>query len=190
MTGRVRARLRALLLGVALLTLAGCGERREAPPPDSSATDERLLDFDTATVRLATARDTVALALELAVRDDQRQLGLMQRRHLGERAGMLFVYDSTQPPAAGFWMYRTLIPLDIAFLDSAGVVRAVRTMVPCATTLEQGCPSYEPGTPYRYALEVNAGALQRWGAATGDRLMLADLPRARPDTTRTPQARR
>jgi len=28
---------------------------------------------------------------------------------------MLFVYDSTQPPDAGFWMYRTRIPLDIAF---------------------------------------------------------------------------
>jgi hypothetical protein len=31
-------------------------------------------------------------------------------------AGMLFVYDSTQPGNAGFWMYRTRIPLDIAFV--------------------------------------------------------------------------
>ena len=189
MTRRIRGRARALL-GVVLLTFAGCGERREAAPPDTSVADEPLLDFDTATVRLATARDTVALALELAVRADQQRLGLMQRRHLGERAGMLCVYDSTQPPDAGFWMYRTLIPLDIAFLDSAGVVRAVRTMVPCPTTLEQGCPSYEPGTPYRYALELNAGALQRWGATTGDRLMVDDLRRSRRDTTRTPTTRR
>ena len=63
-------------------------------------------------------------------------------------------------------------------------------MTPCPTTLEEGCPSYEPGTPYRYALELNAGALQRWGATTGDRLMVDDLRRSRRDTTRTPTARR
>jgi uncharacterized membrane protein (UPF0127 family) len=72
-------------------------------------------------------------------------------------------------------MYRTRIPLDIAFTDSLGVVRVVRAMAPCTTTLPEGCPTYEPGTPYRYALEVNAGMLARWGVEPGARLLVADL---------------
>jgi uncharacterized membrane protein (UPF0127 family) len=170
--------------GVVLLTLAAC---KDEPPQDA---DEHILHFDSATVRLATGRDTVPLALELAVSTDQQRLGLMERRHLAERAGMLFVYDTTQPPDAGFWMYRTRIPLDIAFLDSAGVIRSIRAMAPCPTTMPEGCPTYEPGTPYRYALEVNAGALERWGAAPGSRLLIGDLPhRPAPSAQKARQAR-
>jgi uncharacterized membrane protein (UPF0127 family) len=166
------------LLCMALLALPGCGERPE--PADDAY--EHILDFDSATVRLAAGRDTVPLALELATTADQQRLGLMERRRLSERAGMLFVYDSVQPPQAGFWMYRTRIPLDIAFLDSAGVIRSVRAMVPCPTTMPEGCPTYGPGTPYRYALEVNAGALKRWGAGAGARLLVGDLPPRQADT--------
>jgi len=162
---------RAAIVALVVHALVACGERRE---PAAEA-DAHLLDFNSATVRLVTARDTIPLALELATSVDQQRLGLMERHHLPERAGMLFVYDSTQPPDAGFWMYRTRLPLDIAFLDSAGVVRSIRSMVPCPTTMPEGCPSYEPGTPYRYALEVNAGALARWGAGLGARLLLADV---------------
>jgi uncharacterized membrane protein (UPF0127 family) len=161
-----------VLLCLALLALPSCGER----PEPAAAADEHILDFDSGTVRLATTRDTIPLALELAVTADQQHLGLMERRHLAERAGMLFMYDSVQPPDAGFWMYRTRIPLDIAFLDSAGAVRSIRAMVPCPTTMPQGCPTYEPGSPYRYALEVNAGALKRWNADSGARLLVRDLP--------------
>jgi uncharacterized membrane protein (UPF0127 family) len=170
------------ILCLALLALASCGEK----PARADTTDEHILDFNTVTLRLATTRDTVPLALELALTTDQERLGLMERRHLAERAGMLFVYDSTQPPNAGFWMYRTRIPLDIAFLDSAGVVRSTRAMVPCPTTMPQGCPTYEPDAPYRYALEVNAGSLARWGVASGARLMVEDLP-PRPAATAPPK---
>lgn len=160
------------LVGAALLAAAGCG----GAPKVEDAPDSNILDFDTATVRLVAGRDTVSLTVELAVSEEQQRVGLMERRQLSEHAGMLFVYDSMQPPNAGFWMYRTRIPLDIAFLDSAGVIRSVRTMVPCRTTIPQGCPSYTPGTHYRFALELNAGVLQRLGADTGARLLVADLP--------------
>jgi uncharacterized membrane protein (UPF0127 family) len=163
--------------------MPGCGERSQP------VADEHILDFDSATVRLATTRDTVPLRLELATTSDQQRLGLMERRHLPERAGMLFVYDSVQPPDAGFWMYRTRIPLDIAFFDSAGVIRSARAMVPCTATIPAGCSTYEPGSPYQYALEVNAGALKRWGVDAGARLLLGDLRRRLPDTARA-KARR
>jgi uncharacterized protein len=161
---------------LAAVALAACGDRSEP----ASAAYEHVLDFDSATVRLVTSRDTVPLSLKLAVTPEQQRLGLMERRQLPERAGMLFVYDSVQPSDAGFWMYRTRIPLDIAFIDSAGVIRSIRAMVPCTATIPEGCPTYAPGTPYRYALELNAGALARWGTGVGaGRLLVEDLARAR-----------
>ncbi len=169
------------LLCIALFAQWSCADK----PETDDAVYTHILDFDSATVRLATARDTVPLRLDLARTAAQQQLGLMERRQLSARAGMLFVYDSMQPPDAGFWMFRTRIPLDIAFLDSAGVIRTIRTMVPCPTTLAQGCPTYEPGTRYRYALEVNAGALKGWSADTGARLLVVDLRARQPDKVRT-----
>jgi hypothetical protein len=160
-----------------ILTLAGLliGCRGENGKEDEDAY-EHVMSFDTARVRLARASDTIPLHVELAVKPEQKSMGLMERRHLDENAGMLFVYDSTQPPDAGFWMYRTRIPLDIAFADSAGVIRSIRSMVPCPTTLAEGCPTYAPDVPYRYALEVNAGYFTRHGVAVGNTLLLTDLP--------------
>lgn len=170
---RMPARLARIILSTTLVAaIAACGGA-DAP---NDEVERRILDFDTATVRLIVAADTVPLALELAVSPAQKQLGLMERLHLESRAGMLFVYDSLQPANAGFWMYRTRIPLEIAFLDSTGVIRSTRVMEPCPTTIPQGCPTYEPGVPYQYALELAAGALQRLGADTGSRIVLEDLP--------------
>ena len=145
------------------------------PPADDDAY-ENVMAFDSAHARLVGPKDTLRLALQLAVSAEQKSMGLMERRHLADSAGMLFVYDSTQPPDAGFWMYRTRIPLDIAFLDSTGVIRAVRTMTPCPTTITQGCPTYAPGAAYRYALEVNAGYFARHGISVGHSLLLTDVP--------------
>ena len=142
-----------------------------------------VMSFDTTRMRLAGAKDTVTLHVELAVRPEQKSMGLMERRHLPDDAGMLFVYDSTQPPDAGFWMYRTRIPLDIAFADSTGVIRSIRAMVPCPTEVAQGCPSYTPDVPYEYALEVNAGYFARHGIVAGNTLLLKALP---PPATRKP----
>jgi uncharacterized membrane protein (UPF0127 family) len=138
-----------------------------------SADYSRVVDFDTATIRVVTPRGSTRLHVELARSPEQRTMGLMERRSLPDSAGMLFLYDRDEPATSGFWMYRTRIPLDIAFLDSTGRVVAVRRMVPCTATLASGCPTYEAGVSYRAALEVNAGALARHGIAPGARL---DLP--------------
>ena len=144
---------------------------KSEPPNDDDAYDN-VMAFDTATVRLAGPRDTLPLTVQLAITGEQKTMGLMDRRRLADNAGMLFVYDSTQPPTAGFWMYRTRIPLDIAFLDSTGIIRAIHAMTPCPTTIAEGCPTYTPDVPYRYALEVNRGFFARHGIGTGHSLQL------------------
>ena len=160
----------ALAIVVAFAT--GCGDKQDSDTDDY----EHVMSFDTTSARLTTSRGTIRLHLELAVKPEQRSMGLMERRQLPENAGMLFVYDAMQPSDAGFWMYRTRIPLDIAFLDSVGVVRSIRAMVPCPTTIAEGCPTYTPDARYQYALELNAGFVERHGIRAGDTLVLGDIP--------------
>ena len=152
---------------------AACADKSASTGDDTT----HIMAFDTAQVRLAGRRDTIRLSLELARSPAQKTMGLMERRALAENAGMLFVYDSAQAKDAGFWMYRTRIPLDIAYLDSTGAVRVILAMVPCTATLIDGCPSYPPNVPYRYALEMNAGFFARHGIGAGDVLLVGDLPR-------------
>ena len=108
------------------------------------------------------------------MKPEQPTLGLMERRHLPDTSGMLFLYEATQPDSSAYWMYGTLIPFDIAYIDSAGTIRSIRRMEPCRTMLAQGCPTYPAGAPFRAALEVNAGYFERHGAQIGDRVLLAD----------------
>ena len=168
---------RRIAVGTALaltpMVLAECRGETARNDDDAYA---HVMSFDTTRMGIARPSDTVGLDVELAVKPEQKSMGLMERRHLADDAGMLFVYDSTQPPDAGFWMYRTRIPLDIAFADSTGVIRSIRSMVPCPTEVAEGCPSYTPDAPYRYALEVNAGYFSRHGIVVGNTLLLKDLP--------------
>ena len=174
MTDSRRIAPRLGLLGLALLSFVfAC--RQESADGDAQ-TDQHIMSFDSTRLRIVSTRDTVRLSVELATTPAQRTMGLMERHHLAENAGMLFVYDTSQPPDAGFWMFRTRIPLDIAFMDSSGVVRSIREMVPCEATLAQGCPTYTPDVPYRYALEVNSGYFKRHGIAVGSAAFKSDLP--------------
>lgn len=161
---------------VAAFLLAGC----DSDAPHEQVDYGHVVAFDTASVRVIGPADTVPLRVELAVSPDQRTMGLMERRELADAAGMLFVYESMQPADAGFWMYRTRIPLDIAYIDSTGVIRSIRSMAPCEASLPQGCPTYAPGVRYQYALEVNEGFFARHAITIGDSVTVGDaLPAGR-----------
>ena len=169
---------------VVAVAAVACGPGK----PDSDDSDDPLLAFDTAIVRVISAADTVTVRVELAITDEQKTLGLMERRHLPQDAGMLFVYPTAQPESSAFWMYRTRIPLDIAFIDSTGAIRAIRSMEPCESTYFRACPHYPAGVPYRAALEVNRGFFAREGIQVGDSVLLEDTARRAGtfETTRQP----
>lgn len=155
--------MKRLILFVALI--AGACDRGA---DDTGGDYTQLGDFDTAAVQIITATDTLALTVEVAATPDQHQLGLMERTTLPEDQGMIFVYDVPQDTLGGFWMYRTRIPLDIAFIDSAGSIVTIRNMQPCVSPNPQLCPSYRPTAPYQQALEVNDGYFARHRVEVGD----------------------
>lgn len=109
---------------------------------------------------------------ELAMTAEKRATGLMMRESLAENNGMLFVYPHTGQRS--FWMFRTLIPLDIAFVSSKGEILDIQQMQPCASYWSQRCPSYPAAEPFLYALEVNLGKFSEWGINAGDWVLQDD----------------
>lgn len=120
---------------------------------------------DRGTATITTAAGRLVLQVEIADSPTERQRGLMGRRSLAARAGMVFAYPSDATGA--FWMKNTLIPLDIAFYDRRGKILRILTMTPCR---KDPCRVYEPRVAYRGALEVNAGSFRRWNVRAGDRI--------------------
>ena len=124
------------------------------------------------TLAIDSGEQTYRLTVEIARTAKERSFGLMEREHLAADAGMLFVYRQQQPPSAGFWMYRTRIPLDIAFIGAEGTIRAIESMVPCGNDATAQCPTYQAGVPFQYALEVNAGFFEAHDIGVSDQVAL------------------
>lgn len=96
----------------------------------------------------------------------------MGREFLAVTSGMLFQYQEQQRPSHSFWMYQTLIPLDIAYLDDNGVIGNIRQMAPCESSSGANCPSYPAGVEFITAVEMNTGFFEANGISVGDRLNL------------------
>jgi hypothetical protein len=118
------------------------------------------------------ASGVVPVKLEVASTSEQRQKGLMGRSSLASDAGMLFEYRESRKASHGFWMYKTLIPLDIAYLNGDGIIGSIRKMVPCASASRSGCPTYPAGVAFIQAVEMNAGFFHEHGIRPGDRLTI------------------
>lgn len=110
-------------------------------------------------------RNPVAVAVEIARKPRERQLGLMFRKELPADAGMLFVFEN--PQQLSFWMHNTYIPLDMIFI---GADLTVLGVVENTTPLSDDSCSV-PGLS-QFVLEVNALFARRHGIAAGTRVKL------------------
>jgi len=103
--------------------------------------------------------------VEIADSQNERVEGLMNRETLSENSGMLFVFDRLD--FHSFWMKNTLIPLDIIWIGKEGeVVFIKKDFKPCKT---ENCPIVTSDKKALYALEVNAGMVDKIDLKIGDR---------------------
>ena len=98
--------------------------------------------------------------VEVAKTPEERNQGLMGRKHLEKDEGMLFIFETEDYHS--FWMKDTLIPLSIAFIDKDGRIVWIKDMKPL--TLD----SHVPPKPILYALEMNKGWFSSRGIKEGD----------------------
>ena len=101
--------------------------------------------------------------VEIAATPGARAQGLMFRRELAPRAGMLF--DFGRDEVARMWMKNTFIPLDMVFVDRDGTVRGI-----ARNARPRSLDTISSRVPVRAVLELNGGEAERIGLAPGDRI--------------------
>jgi len=102
--------------------------------------------------------------IEVAENFDQRARGLMFRKAMADQNGMLFLFDENQ--IVTMWMKNTYIPLDIIFINKAGViVHIAKDAVP------ESLDIISSQFPVISAFEVNAGLTARLNIKKGDRII-------------------
>jgi uncharacterized membrane protein (UPF0127 family) len=107
---------------------------------------------------------STSLQVEVADEDHERVAGLMYRTDLDEGRGMLFVFPAPQP--MGFWMRNTTIPLSIAYINAAGVIREIHDLQPLHEV-----PTESTFRDLVYALEVPQGWFSRHKVLPGDKIL-------------------
>ena len=144
---RTRLLLALACSAAAALVLASCGPRR---------IEERV-------VVTISGQD---FHVEVARSEEQQRQGLMYRRRLGAREGMLFVY--TEDQRLSFWMKNTRVALDLLFLNAAGEILQVEELKPGSLK------AVRSRRAARYALELPRGTAQELGVGPGDRVLLPE----------------
>ena len=114
-------------------------------------------------VIIDTAEGEVTYQSEIADTPEERALGLMHRKSMGDDQGMIFLFPDERPRS--FWMKNTLIPLDMLF------IRADRTIL---GIVENATPQTLTGRSVpgdsQFVLEVNGGQARERGLAAGQQV--------------------
>lgn len=111
----------------------------------------------------AAAGDHV-IDIEVAQTVEEKALGLMYRRSVPEKTGMLFPYEG--PQEITMWMRNTYVSLDMIFIRADGVVHRIESHTEPLS--ERTIASRGNVTA---VLELAAGASERLGLKPGDKVL-------------------
>lgn len=158
---RTRAAKPWFILALICIWVSGCkGDRTQSMDKTPIAFEK---EGELSLLQQETDSTLVTLDIEIADSSYEIQTGMMYRKDMGDREGMLFIFEAEEPHS--FYMKNTLVALDILFVDSdLNIVRIHKNAVPLDET---GIPS---GGPVQFVLEVRAGMTDRWGVREGDRI--------------------
>ena len=110
--------------------------------------------------------DGFAITAEVAISDEERQLGLMFREKLNPDQGMLLVFKDED--FYFIWMKNMKISIDILWLDKEKRIVHIESNVPPCR--KPPCASYSSEIPAMYVLEIQAGITDKKKLKLYDRL--------------------
>lgn len=116
-----------------------------------------------APLALVTSTGTHKFEVEIALTREQQARGLMFRRSMDPRHGMLFVYKEAQ--YVSMWMRNTYISLDMVFIRADGKVHRIE-----ASTEPLSERIIESGNRISAVLELIAGTAAKINLKPGDRV--------------------
>ena len=150
----IKSAVLALFCFLAFASFAGAGDFR-SERFEIRRQDGKLLQF----------------TVELAVREDERRVGLMNRDEMKPDSGMLFDFGDSRN--VYMWMKNTYLPLDMLFISDKGRIDHIR-----ADTLPLSEDVIDSHGQVRFVLEINGGTSALLGIKVGDTAMSAQIAKA------------
>ena len=106
----------------------------------------------------------ITFNVEVAKTIEERRIGLMYRKNLLNNEGMLFIFPREK--IIQLWMKNTYIPLDVIFISENKVIVDIKkNMEKLSETIVKS------KVKSRYALEFNAGLINKLDIEIGDRVL-------------------
>lgn len=108
--------------------------------------------------------------LEVADNNYLLAKGLSKRQSLCANCGMIFIFKKEMTQT--FWMKDTLIPLDIIFINSSGVITNIVTAKPEPNKSDFQLTLYQSSAPAKFVIELNADTSKNINLKSGDKIDL------------------
>jgi len=148
---------RSLLVSLAFIPLVTRAQEQEPKGPQPELPKEAITIVSPDGARHVFHVETA--------KDPQQQItGLMFRKSVPPDGGMLFVWSS--PEISHMWMKNTLVPLDMVFIRSDGVIDSI-----AENTVPHSLRDISSQGQVIATLELQGGITAKLGIAVGDRVI-------------------
>ena len=120
--------------------------------------------FSNEKIEVSIYNKNIIFNVEIAKTIEERRTGLMYRKKLLNNEGMLFIFPREK--IIQLWMKNTYIPLDVIFIsENKVIVDLKKNMEKLSETI------VESKVKSRYALEFNAGLINKLDIKIGDKVL-------------------
>ena len=120
--------------------------------------------FSNEKIEVSIYNKNITFNVEIAKTIEERRTGLMYRKKLLNNEGMLFIFPREK--IIQLWMKNTYIPLDVIFIsENKVIVDLKKNMEKLSETI------VESKVKSRYALEFNAGLINKLDIEIGDKVL-------------------
>lgn len=120
--------------------------------------------FSNEKIEVSIYNKNITFNVEVAKTIEERRIGLMYRKKLLNNEGMLFIFPREK--IIQLWMKNTYIPLDVIFISENKVIVDIKkNMEKLSETIVKS------KVKSRYALEFNAGLINKLDIEIGDKVL-------------------
>ncbi|NVK18188.1 MAG: DUF192 domain-containing protein [Methylocystaceae bacterium] len=114
---------------------------------------------------IVTREGPVSFTVEYAITPEEKAKGLMFRKTMDKKHGMLFIYQ--KPTTVTMWMKDTPMSLDMFFIKRNGLIRYIEEK-----TQPNSTRHINSGGQVMAVLELRAGSAEDYGIKVGDQVIL------------------
>lgn len=116
-------------------------------------------------IKIQTSRGEVPFKVEYAISPEEKAKGLMFRKELPKKHGMMFIYQT--PTNVTMWMKNTFISLDMLFVNDQGRIKYIEEK-----TEPKSLRQIHSRGKVSAVIELPAGSVEDHGIKVGDAVIL------------------